>query len=284
MSAEILVVSADSHVLSDRVTALRRAGFSARASSSFPDARRMLEKGPAPEILVTDVRLGPYNGLHLVAVARVEFPRAFAIVIGAADHVLEVEATGLGARYVSAPVTSQELQVTIAEVMAVERPRRRWPRKRLPVDVPAVIGGLPGRLLDVSYGGACLEVFGGVDAVGGDGHRHPRARHGPAGACGSGRIAPIRCSRSAAGCRCPPPISAGSVRRRRRLSRIDSSCRRRPARSAGATRADRRTAGAGCRCRRRPAAAGPCGTAGTACGSRTSAGSSGTACSPAAPC
>ena len=161
MSAEILVVSADSHVLSDRVTALRRAGFSARASSSFPDARRMLEKGPAPEILVTDVRLGPYNGLHLVAVARVEFPRTFAIVIGAADHVLEVEATGLGARYVSAPVTSQELQVTIAEVMAVERPRRRWPRKRLPMDVPAVIGGLPGRLLDVSYGGACLEVFGG---------------------------------------------------------------------------------------------------------------------------
>ena len=41
------------------------------------------------------------------------------------------------------------------------RPRRRWPRKRLPLDVPAVIGGLPGRLLDVSYGGACLEVFGG---------------------------------------------------------------------------------------------------------------------------
>ena len=69
MSPDILVVSADPHVLSDRVTALRRAGFSARASSSFPDARRILEEGPAPEILVTDVRLGPYNGLHLVAIA-----------------------------------------------------------------------------------------------------------------------------------------------------------------------------------------------------------------------
>lgn len=160
MSVEILVVSADPHVLSDRVTALRRAGFSARASSSFPDARRMLEEGPAPEILVTDVRLGPYNGLHLVAVARVEFPRAFAVVIGGADHVLEVEATGLGARYLSGPVTSQTLQDTITEVMAVERPRRRWPRKRLPMEVPAVVGGMPGRLLDVSYGGACIEVFG----------------------------------------------------------------------------------------------------------------------------
>jgi DNA-binding response OmpR family regulator len=160
MSVDILVVSADPHVLSDRVTFLRRAGYSARASSSFPDARRVLEEGPAPEILVTDVRLGPYNGLHLVAVARVEFPRAFAIVIGGMDHVLEVEATGLGARYLSEPVTNQALQATIVEVMAVERPRRRWPRKRLPTEVPAVVGGLPGRLLDVSYGGACLEVFG----------------------------------------------------------------------------------------------------------------------------
>jgi DNA-binding response OmpR family regulator len=160
MSADILVVSADPHVLSDRVNFLRRAGFSARASSSFPDARRALEEGPAPEILVTDVRLGPYNGLNLVAVARVEFPRAFAIVIGGADHVLEVEATGLGARYLSGPVSSQALLATIGEVMAVERPRRRWPRKRLPIEVPAVIGGIPGRLLDVSYGGACIEVFG----------------------------------------------------------------------------------------------------------------------------
>lgn len=160
MPADILVVSADPQQLSERVTFLRRAGFSARASSSFPDARRMLEEGPTPEILVTDVRLGPYNGLHLVAVARVEFPRASAIVIGSADHVLEVEANGLGARYLCGPVDSQALQATIGEVMSVERPRRRWPRKRLATEVPAVVGGLPGRLLDVSYGGACLEVFG----------------------------------------------------------------------------------------------------------------------------
>ena len=82
MTSDILVVSADAAVLSGRVTALRRSGFSARACASFPDARRTLEDGPPPEVLVTDVRLGPYNGLHLVAVARVEFPRTVAIVIG----------------------------------------------------------------------------------------------------------------------------------------------------------------------------------------------------------
>lgn len=160
MTSDILVVSADAAVLSGRVTALRRSGFSARASASFPDARRTLEDGPPPEVLVTDVRLGPYNGLHLVAVARVEFPRTVAIVIGGQDHVLEVEAAGLGARYLLAPVTPRELELTIAELLAVPRPKRRWPRKRLAAEVAALVGGLPGRLLDVSYGGACLEVFG----------------------------------------------------------------------------------------------------------------------------
>ena len=164
MTSDILVVSADAAVLSGRVTALRRSGFSARACASFPDARRTLEDGPPPEVLVTDVRLGPYNGLHLVAVARVEFPRTVAIVIGGQDHLLEVEAGGLGARYLLAPVTPRELELTIAELLAVPRPKRRWPRKRLAAEVAAVVGGLPGRLLDVSYGGACLEVFGAPPA------------------------------------------------------------------------------------------------------------------------
>ncbi|MGE0814064.1 MAG: PilZ domain-containing protein [Vicinamibacterales bacterium] len=160
ITSDILVVSADPTLLQARVTALRRAGFSARAAASFPDARRALEDGPPPEVLVTDVRLGPYNGLHLVAVARVEFPRTVAIVVGGRDHVLEVEAAGLGARYLLAPVTPRDLELTIAELLAVPRPKRRWPRKRLAGEVAALVGGLPGRLLDVSYGGACLEVFG----------------------------------------------------------------------------------------------------------------------------
>jgi CheY-like chemotaxis protein len=160
MQQEILVVSADPVVLSGRVTALRREGYAASACSSFPDARRLLGEGPTPDLLVTDVRLGPYNGLHLVAVARVEYPRTAAVVIGAADHVLEVEASGLGARYVVAPVSPQELVAVIAETLMVPKPRRRWPRKRLRAEIPAFVGGLPARVLDVSYGGIGLEVFG----------------------------------------------------------------------------------------------------------------------------
>ena len=210
MSADILVVSADPHVLSDRVTALRRAGFSARASSSFPDARRMLEEGPAPEILVTDVRLGPYNGLHSwpspASSSRGRSPSSSAGPTTCSKSKRPDSAPATS----PAPVTSQALQSTIAEVMAVERPRRRWPRKRLPMEVPAVVGGLPGRLLDVSYGGACIEVFGAtmpseaVDIVipelGMDlqGMRVWAHRADP--------LQPVSC-----GWRCRPPISAGSA-------------------------------------------------------------------------
>ena len=159
MQQGILVVSADPVVLSGRVMALRREGYAASACSSFPDARRMLDDGPTPDLLVTDVRLGPYNGLHLVAVARVEYPRTAAIVVGAADHVLEVEAGGMGARYIVAPVSPQELAIVVAEALQTPKPRRRWPRKRPQAEIPAIVGGLPARVLDVSYGGLGLEVF-----------------------------------------------------------------------------------------------------------------------------
>lgn len=160
MQHELLVVSTDPAVLTGRVTALRQAGYAISACASFPDARRLLSEGSSPDVLVTDVRLGPYNGLHLVAIARVEHPRTLAIVIGGADPVLEGEARGLSARYVVGPLPGKELATAVADTLMVPRPRRRWPRKRPTGDIPVLIGGLPGRVLDVSYGGIGLEVFG----------------------------------------------------------------------------------------------------------------------------
>lgn len=160
MQHELLVVSTDPAVLTGRVTALRQAGYAISACASFPDARRLLNEGSSPDVLVTDVRLGPYNGLHLVAIARVEHPRTLAVVIGGADHVLEGEARGLSARYVVGPLSGAELATVVADTLMVPRPRRRWPRKRPSMDIPVLIGGLPGRVLDVSYGGIGLEVFG----------------------------------------------------------------------------------------------------------------------------
>lgn len=162
MPNELMVVSTDTAVLSERASVLRRAGQVVLACAGFPDARRLLNEQPSPDLLLTDVRLGPYNGLHLVAIARVEHPRTLALVVGATDHVLEGEARGLAARYVVGPIGGEDLVDVVAETLATPRPRRRWPRKRPVTEIPAVIGGLPGRVLDVSYGGLGLEVFGDV--------------------------------------------------------------------------------------------------------------------------
>lgn len=158
--SQVLVVSTDHSALSPRLLAIRRAGHAASAAASFAEARRGLGRIPPPDLLVTDVRLGPYNGLHLAAILRVEQPWMSTIAIGAADHVLELEAQALGARYVIAPIAPQELVTLIDETLATPRPRRRWPRKQLHVPIAARVGGRPARVVDVSYGGMGLEVFG----------------------------------------------------------------------------------------------------------------------------
>jgi len=156
----LLVVSTDASVLSGRFTALTAAGYVVSTSPGFPEARENLASGTSPDVLITDVRLGPYNGLHLVAIARVEHPRTLAIVIGQADQVLEAEARGLAARYLVGPVSGSDLVSAVADALMAPRPRRRWPRKRPTHDIHVLVGGLRGRVLDVSYGGMALEIFG----------------------------------------------------------------------------------------------------------------------------
>lgn len=156
----LLVVGTDLSVLSGRSSALTAAGYSVSALPGFPEARQALASGASPDVLITDVRLGPYNGLHLVAIARVEHPRTLGIVVGQADPVLESEARGLAARYLVGPVSGADLVAAVADALMAPRPRRRWPRKRPTNDIHVVVGGLRGRVLDVSYGGMALEVFG----------------------------------------------------------------------------------------------------------------------------
>ncbi len=156
----LLVVSTDASVLSGRSSALTAAGYVVSACAGFPEARQSLAAGTSPDVLITDVRLGPYNGLHLVAIARVEHPRTLAIVIGQGDQVLEAEARGLAARYLVGPVSGSDLVSAVADALMAPRPRRRWPRKRPTHDIHVLVGGLRGRVLDVSYGGMALEIFG----------------------------------------------------------------------------------------------------------------------------
>ncbi|MEZ5421346.1 MAG: hypothetical protein R2708_28960 [Vicinamibacterales bacterium] len=137
----------------------RRPDSSCSLAGGFLEARQVLSD-LEPEAIVTDVQLGDYNGLHLVAIAQVEHPRTACLVLGPRDPSLQAEAYHLGARYLVEPVTLDRLAGVLAELVANPRPQRRWPRRRPVREVPTVVAGVEARIVDVSYGGAGIEFFG----------------------------------------------------------------------------------------------------------------------------
>ena len=159
MQMPVLVVGANDFTSAERLESLRSAGFSVMPVESFLDARQVLSE-LEPHAIVTDVYLGDYNGLHLVAIAQVEHPRTTCLVVGPRDSALQAESYHLGARYLVEPVAADRLAAVLAELVAAPRPQRRWPRKRPVRELATFVSGVEARIVDVSYGGAGIVFFG----------------------------------------------------------------------------------------------------------------------------
>lgn len=155
----VLVVGAKEPSSAERLEALKRAGFTVMSAETFLDARQVLSE-LEPHAIVTDVHLGDYNGLHLVAIAQVEHPRTTCLVVGPRDAALQAESYHLGARYLVEPVAADRVASVLTELVANPRPQRRWPRKRPVRELATLISGVEARIVDVSYGGAGIEFFG----------------------------------------------------------------------------------------------------------------------------
>jgi DNA-binding response OmpR family regulator len=92
-------------------------GFSVVACDSFEDARRELALHP-PDVLLTDLRLGAFNGLQLVILANEQQPQPMTIVMSAFDDpTLRDEAERCGARYLMKPFSSQAVLSSIGSVI-----------------------------------------------------------------------------------------------------------------------------------------------------------------------
>lgn len=155
----VVLVGTEETTAQARLDALSKAGFVVISVRGFLDARQVLAE-LEPEAIVTDVHLGDYNGLHLVAIAQVEHPRTACLVTGPRAPSLQAEAYHLGARYLVEPVTLDRLSAVLAEIVANPRPQRRWPRRRPAHEVTSVVAGVDARIVDVSYGGAGIEFLG----------------------------------------------------------------------------------------------------------------------------
>ena len=161
MPPMILIVDDD---LTTRVAVaelLQQSGYETTAVGSFEEAARMLRATP-PDLLIADVRLGPFNGLQLIISSPVPLPAI--IITGFADPVLESDARRRGAEYVLKPVDPSALLDLVERKLAASRTgmtvTRRWDRKPVIGGLPAKIGDEPARILDISYGGVRFEMAG----------------------------------------------------------------------------------------------------------------------------
>ena len=156
IARKVLVVEDDDATRRGLVALLRNGGYDVVAVNSIPDAKKALV-AERPYLLITDVRLGEYNGLQLLATNPNPIPAI--VLTGFPDRVLEAEAQHLGAEFMLKPVTPSELMAIVdrkfsdSKTFETFHPGRRWQRKRLTSELPAQVDHAAVRIVDVSYGG-----------------------------------------------------------------------------------------------------------------------------------
>ena len=92
---------------------LQNYGHDVEMSRSFEDARRRL-LAETFDVLITDVRLGAFNGIQLAVIARGNNPTMRIVVFsGFDDPVLREEATALNATYLVKPVSAERMNQVI---------------------------------------------------------------------------------------------------------------------------------------------------------------------------
>ena len=157
----ILVLDDDEHALAGVVELLRDANYIVTGAATYDAAKRLLALG-SYDLLVTDVRLRGFNGLHLVRQNHRDRPDMATIIITAYDEpMVELEAGRYGAAYVVKPLRPAEFMKTVARCLADVRRPRRWLRKRVVGGFRVSANGRPAAVVDVCYGGLRLEVPAG---------------------------------------------------------------------------------------------------------------------------
>jgi DNA-binding response OmpR family regulator len=101
----------------DRASAahwLLELGYDVRQAADFAHARALLDVPPAA--IVTALRLGAYNGFHLIIVARSGGHRVAAVVVTEHDDsATRAEAARLRVGYVVKPLTRESLGAILGE-------------------------------------------------------------------------------------------------------------------------------------------------------------------------
>ncbi len=171
----VLVVGSDATDVDSTERLLRGDGHTVVVATSFEKARAILASNQ-PDLLITDIQLGAYNGLQLVWQRHFEQPGRPSIVTSSyPDPVLEAEARRLGCPYLVRPFHDHELLTAVAFHSGLTRERdsdaetdadtdnRLWSRTRVGPDLTVAMEPGLATVVDVSYGGCRLRFMHGAD-------------------------------------------------------------------------------------------------------------------------
>jgi DNA-binding response OmpR family regulator len=154
-SRRVLVVSKNYHQRDQLVRWLASDGYDPVAVGEFKDARHQLDTH-SPDLMVADVKLDAYNGLHLAIWGRGKGLSTRSILIGEPDLVLQKEAERERAAYLTPPLEQKAFLTAVAALLSSYNPARRSPRKRVMIE--ATVDGVLASLIDLSHEGLRLEV------------------------------------------------------------------------------------------------------------------------------
>src|SRR5688572_4448954 len=94
--SKILIVDDDEPTRAGLAMLVQEAGFDTVTAGTVPAAIRLLSD-EHPDLLLVDVRLEEYNGLHLLAMRQQPIPAI--VLTGFADPSIEADARRLGAEF-----------------------------------------------------------------------------------------------------------------------------------------------------------------------------------------
>jgi CheY-like chemotaxis protein len=154
----ILVLDDDENALAGIVELLRDAEYAVTGASTFDAAKQCLA-AETYDLLIADVRLRGFNGLHLVRQYRAERPDMAAMIMTGYDEtMMELEASRYGAAFVRKPIDPAGFLKAVGKSLAQVRRPRRWERKRLVGGFRVTANGWPAAVMDVSYGGLRIAL------------------------------------------------------------------------------------------------------------------------------
>jgi len=126
-------------------------GYQPRVAMTFASA--MIQLRTHPDLVITELKLGPYNGLHVAFRARCEgIP---AVAIGNPDTVLERDARQLGATFVKSGELERDRLLAVVQALISSRTGVAEGSRPL-ASVPILPRGEEKQQVDVPGGWAAL--------------------------------------------------------------------------------------------------------------------------------